>query len=330
MASAEGQSSNAWYLDSGATNHVTNAIGNMNLNSEYQGKDKLTVGNGNKLHISHIGHSMLPTYNPHKHIKLNHILCVPDIAKNLISVSKLLLDNDINVEFHKSVCFIKDKSQGKILVKGVARDGLYKLLCMPTHLSGNKVTYAVELSSFSKSESISYISNPMSMMCFNSSVGSNESVSTSVAESSEADKASSRNFRTNDMDLWHYRLGHPNLSVLRNTLLSCNQLNINKNIFPSFCNACQYGKQAKQSFKSIETKTSTALELIHSDLWGPTPIPSTHGHKYYISFVDERTRYTWLFPLTAKSQALNTFIVFKTQIEKQLNLKIKALQTDMG
>ncbi|KAH9693065.1 retrovirus-related pol polyprotein from transposon RE1 [Citrus sinensis] len=330
MASAEGQSSNAWYLDSGATNHVTNAIGNMNLNSEYQGNDKLTVGNGNKLHISHIGYSMLPTYNPHKHIKLNHILCVPDIAKNLISVSKLLLDNDINVEFHKSVCFIKDKSQGKILVKGVARDGLYELLCMPTHLSGNKVTYAAELSSFSESESISYISNPMSMMCFNFSVGSNESVSTSIAESSEADKASSRNLRTNDMDLWHYRLGHPNLSVLRNTLLSCNQLNINKNIFPSFCNACQYGKQAKQSFKSIETKTSTALELVHSDLWGPAPIPSTHGHKYYISFVDDRTRYTWLFPITAKSQALDTFIVFKNQIENQLNLKIKALQTDMG
>ena len=82
----------------------------MNLNSEYQGNDKLTVGNGNKLHISHIGYSMLPTYNPHKHIKLNHILYVLDIAKNLISVSKLLLDNDINVEFHKSVCFIKDKS----------------------------------------------------------------------------------------------------------------------------------------------------------------------------------------------------------------------------
>ena len=205
MASAEGQSSNAWYFDSGATNQVTNVIGNMNLNSEYQGNDKLTVGNGNKLHISHIGYSMLPTYNPHKHIKLHNILCVPDIAKNLISVSKLLHDNDINVEFHKSVCFIKDKSQGKILVKGVAKDGLHELLCMPTHLSGNKVTYAAELSSFSKPESISCISNPMSIMCFNFSVGSNESVctneGTSVAESSEADKTSSRNLRTNYMDL---------------------------------------------------------------------------------------------------------------------------------
>ena len=78
---------------------MTNAIGNMNMKSEYQGNGKLTVGNGNKLHISHIGYFILPTYNPHKHIKLNHILCVPDITKNFISVSKLLHDNDIDVEF---------------------------------------------------------------------------------------------------------------------------------------------------------------------------------------------------------------------------------------
>ncbi|KAH9726247.1 retrovirus-related pol polyprotein from transposon RE1 [Citrus sinensis] len=265
MATAEGQSSNPWYLDSGATNHVTNAIGNMNRNSEYQGNDKLTVGNGNKLHISHIGYSILPAYCPHKHIKLNYVLCVPDITKNIISVSKLLHDNDIDVEFQKSVCFIKDKSQGRILVKGVARDGLYELLCMPTHLSGNKVTYAAELSSSSIPESISCISNPMSMACFNFSVDSNESLGTSVVESSRAD-TSSRNFRTNEMDLWHLRLGHPNESVLKNTLLSCNQLNFNKNIFPSFCDACQYGKQSKLNFKSIETKTSTALELIHKQL----------------------------------------------------------------
>ena len=67
---------------------------------------------------------------------------------------------------------------------------------MPTHLSGNKVTYVAELSSFSKPESISCISNLMSMICFNFSAGSNESVGTnegtSVAESSEADKTSSR------------------------------------------------------------------------------------------------------------------------------------------
>ncbi|KAL9414549.1 hypothetical protein AB3S75_042924 [Citrus x aurantiifolia] len=109
VASTDGQSSGAWYLDSGATNHVTNALGNININSEYQGNDQLAVGNGEKLVIYHIGCSVLSTFDPKKHITLNHMLHVPDITKNLISISKLLHDNDIYVEFHKSACFVKDK-----------------------------------------------------------------------------------------------------------------------------------------------------------------------------------------------------------------------------
>ena len=243
MATGEGQNSGAWYLDSGSTNHVTNAAGNMSLNSEYQGNDKLTIGNGDKLLISYIGYSILSIYNPHKYLKLNNIFCVPNITKNLINVSKLLHDNDIDVEFQKSVCFIKDKSQGKIMLKGGARDGLYELFGMPTHLSGNKITYAADLSLSSMSEQINCISNLVSMGSFNS--GSDESVGVSVVEPSRADKLDTRDLRTSEIDLWNLRLRHPNMSVLKNTLLSCNQFNMNKIIIPSLGNARQCGKVIK-------------------------------------------------------------------------------------
>ena len=80
IVSADGQSSGAWYLDSGATNHVTNALENININSEYQGNYQLTVGNAEKLLISHIGCYVLATYDPYKHITLNNILYVPNIC----------------------------------------------------------------------------------------------------------------------------------------------------------------------------------------------------------------------------------------------------------
>ncbi|KAL9451703.1 hypothetical protein AB3S75_013304 [Citrus x aurantiifolia] len=187
VASTDSQSNGAWYLDSGATNHVTNALGNISMNSEYQGNDQLAVGNGKKLFISHIGCSVLPTYDPHKHIALNSILYVPDITKNLISISKLLHDNEINVEFYKSVCFVKDKKQGKILMKGVARDGLYELLCLPAHLGKSKLSNATCLSASSVSESIRSISDPVSMLSFSS----NDNESASVSESGIADKSGS-------------------------------------------------------------------------------------------------------------------------------------------
>ena len=63
-----------------------------------------------------------------------------------------------------------------------------------------------------------------------------------------------------EIDLWHLRLGHPNVVILKNTLLSCNQLRRNKNVIPSFCSACQYGKQSKQQFKNTETKPHMQAE----------------------------------------------------------------------
>ena len=61
---------------------------------------------------------------------------------------------------------------------------------------------------------------------------------------------------------------------------------------------------------------------------GPTPLSSTSGAKYYVIFVDAYSKYTWLYLLSHKSQALEAFFQFKTMAELQLNTKLKALQTD--
>ena len=74
-------------------------------------------------------------------------------------------------------------------------------------------------------------------------------------ESTETDRSSNDALR--DIDLWHLRLRHPNEIALKSTLLSCNQFKLNKNNAPSFCCACQYGKQSKQNFKSRETKPAS-------------------------------------------------------------------------
>lgn len=75
-----------FYIKSGASNHVIADYNNVIHLSEYGGKDKVMVGNGNKLFISHIGSSFLPSH-------LKNVLCVSDMAKNLISVFKLAQDN---------------------------------------------------------------------------------------------------------------------------------------------------------------------------------------------------------------------------------------------
>lgn len=79
--------------------------------------------------------------------------------------------------------------------------------------------------------------------------------------------------------------------------------------------------------KSIYSKP---LQLIYSDLWGPAPLISSNGHKYYLSFVDAYSKYTWIFPLKTKSDGLSTFLTFKKLAENQLETTIKAIQTEWG
>ena len=62
LASSDTVADQAWYMDSGATNHVTTDAQNLSTKVDYKGKDKLTVGNGYKLPISHIVSSILPSH----------------------------------------------------------------------------------------------------------------------------------------------------------------------------------------------------------------------------------------------------------------------------
>lgn len=72
------------------------------------------------------------------------------------------------------------------------------------------------------------------------------------------------------------------------------------------------------------------MEFIHTDLWGPSPVASHTNFRYYIHFLDDYSRYTWLFPLKQKSDALAAFIHFKRLVENQFDRKIKQLRTDWG
>ena len=71
------------------------------------------------------------------------------------------------------------------------------------------------------------------------------------------------------------------------------------------------------------------IYLIYSDLW-QSPIYSSHGYKYYILFVDDYSRYSWLYPLKYKFDALKVFIQFQKFIENLFQTKIVYFQSGGG
>ena len=92
----------SWYRDSGASNHITSDAQNISQRSDYTGNDKLIVGNGAKLNISHVGSSIISSHTiPQTPLFLNNILHVPSITKNLLSISQFTKDNDVLIILYR-------------------------------------------------------------------------------------------------------------------------------------------------------------------------------------------------------------------------------------
>lgn len=105
----DGSSSTSWYLDSIATNHVSNDLSNLNIGAEYTGGKHLVLGNGLGVHIANIGESCIEcdssTFTRKIHLK--NLLHVPNITKNLLSVSQFAKDNQVFFEFHPSFVLLR-------------------------------------------------------------------------------------------------------------------------------------------------------------------------------------------------------------------------------
>jgi hypothetical protein len=115
-----------WYLDTGATNHLTNNLQNLNISfEEYSGQDQICIGNGTGLSISHSGSATLSLSR--RKFLLNQLLHVPSICKNLLYVRQFAFDNDVFFEFHSSFFIIKDCKTKLPIHHGQLKDGLYHL-----------------------------------------------------------------------------------------------------------------------------------------------------------------------------------------------------------
>ncbi|KAK9182734.1 hypothetical protein WN944_025880 [Citrus x changshan-huyou] len=325
MATPETVMDDGWYLDSGATHHLTNDLNNLSISEPYEGNEKLIIGNGYGLTISHIGSTHLAVGN-HK-LLLKNLLFVPHITKNLLSISKLTSDNSLIIEFCGNTCFLKDKKKMTVLLEGVAMKGLYKLKLEPGSKTHQALFSTVNKEScFVPMSMVSHCSDGLQSCSF-----SNIQAKVVQHSSQQCLLSHSSRVSSTSINILHRQLGHPSSKVLKHVLTSCKHLQLsNKTQIPDFCDACQYGKVHKLHFGVTEIKTASPLELIHTDLWGPAPITSLNGYKYYISFIDDYSRYTWVYPLKAKSQALSVFIIFRTQVEKQFETTIKILQSDWG
>ena len=76
-------------------------------------------------------------------------------------------------------------------------------------------------------------------------------------------------------------------------------------------------------FNSSETISTNIFDLIHSDVWGPSPISSIGGSQYFVVFVDDYSRYSWIFHIKHRSELLQVYSNFVKMVETQFSKYIK-------
>ena len=133
--------------------------------------------------------------------------------------------------------------------------------------------------------------------------------------------------------LWHRRLAHVNMRSLQSLYTGGHILGINDASFARdrVCRACMEGKmsESKHPSKTI-ISSKRILELLHVDLFGPTPVESLGGKKYCLVIVDDYSRYTWVFFFKSKSETQQCFIDFSNLVQRKHDLKIKTIRSDNG
>jgi len=131
-------------------------------------------------------------------------------------------------------------------------------------------------------------------------------------------------------ELWSQSLAHLHYDALK-------KLNKLVSIIPNFqshhdgvCPGCESGKKTRGPLPSSKNKTNEILNLIHSDVCGLMPIYSVGGHPYYITFINDFSRKTWIYYLKNKDEAYQTFKEFKALIKNQSRKRIKAFRSNNG
>ena len=267
-----------WFIDSGASKHMTFNKDGFSEYFPYSQATEVYLGDDSIILAEGEGTVRIPLYinseRELKELKLQKVLYIPKLTKNLVSVAAMTL-NGAEVYFDKERCIVL-KNDKYITIGHSVNGKLYKV--------NTQHEYAT------------YSSTALSC------------------------------------ELWHYRLGHLNQGYVdklaKGNLASgmiCN--NDNKNFK---CESCILGKMSRASFPESRTRSTSILEIIHSDVCGPIEVESEGGNKYFLTFTDDFSKYTVVYFIQKKSEVCLKFQEYVAMMENKTGHKVKTIRSDNG
>ena len=128
--------------------------------------------------------------------------------------------------------------------------------------------------------------------------------------------------KMNQTYLWHLRLGHINLRRIQRLVQDGPLGSLEVEALP-VCESCLEGKMTKRPFTDKGYRAKEPLELVHSDLCGPMTVRARGGFEYFVTFIDDYSRYGYIYLMHRKSECFEKFRKYKTETEKRPGKCIK-------
>ncbi|KAA0062501.1 Beta-galactosidase [Cucumis melo var. makuwa] len=130
-----------------------------------------------------------------------------------------------------------------------------------------------------------------------------------------------------DCMLWHFRLDHPNFTYMQYLFPHhFSKLDVSS----LSCDVCIRTKQHRVSFPSQPHKPTQPFTLIHRDVWGPSKVTTSSGRRWFVTFIDDHTRLTWVYLITDKSEVSSIFQNFYHTVATKFDTKIAILRSNNG
>ncbi|XP_075112178.1 uncharacterized protein LOC142182120 [Nicotiana tabacum] len=136
-----------------------------------------------------------------------------------------------------------------------------------------------------------------------------------------------KNNRIMDVALWHKRLGHTLKKTLRSIVVfqDCECKNTTES-----CNVCPLAKQTRLPFLLSTTNTNVCFHTLYCDVWGPYRVLTYDGKKYFLTLIDDYSRYCWIFLLPTKAEVIVALRSFILMIQNMYSASVKIFRSDNG
>jgi hypothetical protein len=291
-------SSSEWIVDSGASSHICAHRDWFSSYISLTPPRPIYLGDKHVLHAVGLGQIRIIIRNGFgdQHAIVTDVLHCPKIGTNLLSVTHLTKCGS-SIRFTDDHCHIFNP-EGQLIGMALSSNGLYRLPCT---VIGAEQVYITK-----------YTSN----------------------WNVEAAQVARTTTATASVDVWHHRLGHISvesiLKMAQSGMARGIDITGNKEDRKGYCEECEASGHTRSPIpKETSTRSTEVLGRVFSDVC-QLETATREGFRYFITFVDDHSRFLTVFPMKKKSDALELFKEFLSKAERQTGKRIKVLRTDGG